>query len=89
MAYIDSKIPINIFYSAFVGETLVIVRSSLRFPDFLPKVREKFVVSRIIRKGGQVRKCHSSLKKIINKNQEDSSKFDNGANYFIMQILLK
>ena len=87
MAYIDSKIPINIFYSAFVGETLVIVRSSLRFPDFLPKVRE--LVSRIIRKGGQVRKCHSSLKKIINKNQEDSSRFDNGANYFIMQILLK
>ena len=91
MAYMDRKIPLNVFYSAIVGEIFMITLSTLRFSDFLPKICE--MVSRIIRLGGKVRKCHSSLKKIINKNQEDFSKLDdnyfNSANYFIRQILLK
>ena len=48
-------------------------------------VRES--VSRILRQGGKVRKCNKSLKKDTNKHQEDSPKFDNGANYLIRQIL--
>lgn len=48
-------------------------------------VRES--VSRILRQGGKVRKCNKSLKKDANKHQEDSPKFDNGANYLIRQIL--
>lgn len=48
-------------------------------------VRES--VSRILRQGGKVRKCNKSLKKDANKHQEDSAKFDNGADYLIRQIL--
>lgn len=45
MAYMDSKIPLNVFYSAIVGEMIAL--SSLRFSGFLPKICE--MVSRIIR----------------------------------------
>ena len=38
MPHIDNNMPNNIFYSAFIGETIRIARLTLRFSDFLPKV---------------------------------------------------
>ena len=84
-SHIDSNIPNNIFYSAFSGETFRIGRSTRHFSDFLPRVSE--LISKILRQGGKVRKYYSSLKKFINKHEEDFSKFDNDAYYLIRQIL--
>ena len=60
-------------------------RSTLHFFNFLPKFRE--LVSRILPQGGKVGKCHSSLKKITNKHQEDFPKVDNDCNYLMTLIL--
>ena len=80
----DSDTPNNIFYSAFVGETLRTASSVLHF---LPKVHE--LVSRLLRQGSKVRKCYSSLKKLIKKHQESFSKFDDDVNYLLRQIFSK
>ena len=85
MSHIDSNIP-NIFHSAFVSETLRIARSTQHFFDFLQKVRE--LISRILRQGGKVKKMSFIIKKNINKDQEDFSKFGNYPNYLIRQILI-
>ena len=77
----DSDTPNNIFYSAFVGETL---RTACSLLHFLPKVHE--LVSRLLRQGSKVRKCYSSLKKLIMKHQESFSKFDDDGNYLLRQI---
>ena len=80
----DSDTPNNIFYSAFVGETL---RTASSLLHFLPKVHE--LVSRLLRQGSKVRKCYLSLKKLIKKHQESFSKFDDDVNYLLRQILSK
>ena len=59
--------------------------STLRFSDFLPRICE--LLSKKLRQGSKERKSYSSLKKIINKHEEDFSKFDNDAYYLIRRIL--
>ena len=66
MPQIDINIP-NLFYSGFIGETFSIACSTPHFPDFLPENRE--LVSRILRQGGKVRKCHLSSKKNLNNKK--------------------
>ena len=73
MPQIDSNIPNNIFYSAFVGETHRIAGSTLHFSNFLPNIREYH---------GKVRNYENFIY-LIMKHQEDYTKFVNDANYLI------
>lgn len=84
MPYIDSDIPNNIFFKAFVGETLRLLMFFFFF--FLPKVCG--LVSRILWQDGKPEKCHSFFKNIVRKHQE-FSRLDNYANNLITQIVSK
>ena len=85
--HIDINISNNIFYSAFLGETLRLACSTLYFSDFFPKIRK--LLLRTLRQGGKVGKCYSSLKRVITKHQEDFSKFNKNSNHIIRKILSK
>ena len=68
MPHRDSNIPEKIFYSAVVGEFLRIARSSMLYPDFLPKARD--LLLRMRKQGATVENLKRSLKKIIESHPE-------------------
>ena len=86
MPHRDSNIPEKIFYSAIVGEFLRIARSSMLYPDFLPKARDLLV--RMRNQGATVENLKRSLKKIIENHPETFGTFSMEIDTMLNDILV-
>ena len=86
MPHRDSNIPEKIFYSAVVGEFLRIARSSMLYPDFLPKARDLLV--RMKNQGATVENLKRSLKKIIENHPETFASYSIEMDNVLNDILI-
>ena len=86
MPHRDSNIPEKIFYSAVVGEFLRIARSSMLYPDFLPKARDLLV--RMKNQGATVENLKRSLKNIIENHPETFASYSIEMDNVLNDILI-
>ena len=73
MPYTSGNIPVNIFYSALVGEFLRIARSTLLYEDFLPKASE--LIRRLNNQGAKRHISSRNLRKVMHRHQVEFSHF--------------
>ena len=85
MPYTSSNIPESIFYSAMVGEFLRIARSTLLYEDFLPKACE--LIRRLNNQGAKRYISSRNLRKVIDRHQEEFSRFNVNPEQIINDII--
>ena len=86
MPHIQSNIPLNIFYSALVGEFLRIARSTLMLEDFTPKAKD--LLTRMNSQEANPVLSERHLSKIIGKHSSSFEQFGKSADELLALIWL-
>ena len=82
--YIQSNIPSKIFYSSIGAETLRICRATSKYSEFLNTIKPFLV--RMKNQGSKIRKVEQVIKKVINKNRDNFSKFEKDTSTIITDV---
>ena len=84
MPDLSSNIPDHVFYGSFTAEVKRIGRATLRYQDFLPRLKEIF--SRMHRQGGKIKKLKKSIGKAMSDNMEVLKKFGKNTQKLVSDI---